>query len=85
MYGAIPPLSHVFMAWCFVKHRDNITLTVTVGAVALCFKKFTGNKNYLAYQFKKFLNVWRLNTIRIPKSLQVGVNMGHINVCISSQ
>jgi hypothetical protein len=23
--GAVPPFSHVFMAWCLVKHRDNFT------------------------------------------------------------
>jgi hypothetical protein len=23
--GAIPPLPHVFVAWCFVKHRDHFT------------------------------------------------------------
>jgi hypothetical protein len=30
MIGAIPPLPHVFMAWCLVKHRDNFTITVSV-------------------------------------------------------
>jgi len=27
MRGAIPPLpQHVYMAWCLVKHRDNLPL-----------------------------------------------------------
>jgi len=26
MRGAIPPLPHVFMSWCLVKHGDNFTL-----------------------------------------------------------
>jgi len=29
MGGAIPPLpQYAFMAWCFVKHRDNFTFTL---------------------------------------------------------
>jgi hypothetical protein len=31
MRGAISPLpQYVFMAWCFVKHRDNFTFTFCV-------------------------------------------------------
>jgi len=30
--GGVPPLpQYVFMEWCFVKHRDNFTLTFLVG------------------------------------------------------
>jgi hypothetical protein len=31
MRGAIPPLSqYVFIAWCLVKHRDNVALPLPV-------------------------------------------------------
>jgi hypothetical protein len=31
MRGAIPPLSqYAFMAWCFVKHRDNFTFYLLI-------------------------------------------------------
>jgi len=28
MSGAIPPLQYAFIAWCLVKHRDNLTFTL---------------------------------------------------------
>jgi hypothetical protein len=33
MSGAVPPLRHVFMAWCFIKYKDNFTLPTAVGGV----------------------------------------------------
>jgi hypothetical protein len=33
MRGAIPPPQRVFMAWCLVKHRDNVTLPLLVTPV----------------------------------------------------
>jgi hypothetical protein len=42
MCGAIPPLpQYVFMAWCFVKHRDNFTSSFTLDIVSV---KRTGRK-----------------------------------------
>jgi hypothetical protein len=30
MRGAIPPLPHVFMAWCLLKLRENFTFTLPI-------------------------------------------------------
>jgi len=31
MHGAVPPLlQYVFMEWCLVKHRDNITFSFSI-------------------------------------------------------
>jgi hypothetical protein len=48
MRGAIPPLpQYAFMAWCLVKHRDNVTFTFTLSILSDDHKLHIYDVNYL--------------------------------------